>query len=56
MSEEEARKALFELNFEYMQHTPKERLELYDKYREERAKIREKLKEYYSKQLKLEKK
>lgn len=55
MSEEEASKALIALNYEYMQHTPKERLELYDKYREERTKIKEKLKEYYNKQLKLKK-
>lgn len=43
MTEEEARDALFKLNSEYMKHPPKERLKLYDAYREERAKIREEL-------------
>ena len=45
MNEEEAREALFKLNFEYMKHPPKERLELYETYREERAKIRKALAE-----------
>ena len=45
MTEEEARKATFKLNQEYMSHTPKERLELYETYREERAKIRKALAE-----------
>ena len=43
MTEEESRKALFELNNEYMSHTPKERLELYEEYREKREQIRHEL-------------
>lgn len=43
MTEEEAREALFKLNFEYMKHPPKERLKLYEEYKEARAKIREEL-------------
>ena len=43
MTEEEARNALFQLHFEYMIHSPKERLKLYDEYREKRAKIRQAL-------------
>lgn len=45
MTEEEARKALFELHYEYMAHSPKERLKLYDEYQEKRAKIRQALME-----------
>lgn len=43
MTEEEARQALFQINYEYMQHPPKERLELYNEYQEKRAKIRKEL-------------
>ena len=43
MTEEEARKALFQLHFEYMTHTPKERVKLYDEYQRNRSKIREEL-------------
>lgn len=43
MTEEEAKKALFQLHFEYMTHTPKERLKLYDEYQEKRAQIRHEL-------------
>ena len=43
MTEDEARNALFQLHFEYMTHPPKERLKLYDEYREKRSKIREEL-------------
>ena len=46
MTEEQARTALFELHFEYMTHSPKERLKLYDEYREKRSKIREELTKY----------
>lgn len=46
MTEDEARNALFELHFEYMTHSPKERLKLYDEYREKRSKIREELTKY----------
>lgn len=43
MTEEEARCALFKLHQEYMKHTPKERLELYDDYQKNRCKIRDEL-------------
>lgn len=43
MTEEEAKKALFELHYEYMKHTPKERLKLYEEYKEKRNKIKEAL-------------
>ena len=45
MTEDEAKKALFEINFEYMTHTPKERLELYDEYQKKRSEIRSQLKQ-----------
>ena len=34
MTEEEAKKALFQVHYEYMMHPPKERLELYNEYQE----------------------
>ena len=40
MTEQESRKALFELNAEYMSHSAKERLELYDEYQKKRSEIR----------------
>lgn len=43
MTEEEAKKALFELHFEYMTHPAKERLKLYDEYRKKRSQIKEAL-------------
>ena len=43
MTEEESRKALFELNKEYMNHTAKERVELYQQYQEKRGIIRKAL-------------
>lgn len=43
MTEQEAKDALFKLNFEYMHHSPKERLELYDEYIKQRAEIQKKL-------------
>lgn len=46
MTEEEARTALFELHFEYMTHSSKERLKLYDEYRAKRNQIMEQLREY----------
>lgn len=39
MTEQEAKDALFKLNYEYMKHSPKERLELYDEYIKQRAEI-----------------
>ena len=43
MTEEESREALFKINQEYMSHTPKERLELYDEYKQKREFIRSEL-------------
>lgn len=49
MSEEEAKNALFQINFEYMKHPPKERLKLYDEYRQKRQEIKKLLAETMSK-------
>ena len=43
MTEQEAKEALFKLNYEYMHHSPKERLELYDEYVAKRAEIQKAL-------------
>ena len=43
MTEDEAKIALFELNKEYMSHTKKERLKLYDEYKKNRSAIKEAL-------------
>ncbi len=43
MTEEEAKAALFKLHREYMKHTPKERLSLYEEYKTKRQEVREKL-------------
>ena len=43
MTEEEARKALFQLHYNYMMHTPKEREELYEEYQACRREIKNKL-------------
>lgn len=43
MTEEEAKIELFKIHKEYMKHTPKERLRLYDEYREKRNKVKEAL-------------
>ena len=43
MTEEEAKLELFKIHKEYMKHSPKERLKLYDEYREKRNKIKEAL-------------
>lgn len=48
MTEEEAKLALFKLHQEYMTHTPKERLKIYDEYKNEREKIRQELINYIS--------
>ena len=40
MNEQEAKKALFELTYEYMSHKPRERKKLYAKYIEDRNKIK----------------
>ena len=43
MTEEEAKIELFKIHKEYMKHSPKERLRLYDEYREKRNKVKEAL-------------
>ena len=50
MTEEEAKSALFKIHQEYMKHSPKERLKLYDEYREKRNQIKEALSSLVSKQ------
>lgn len=54
MTQEEAKVALFKLHQEYMNHTPKERLELYDEYQKKRGLIREELIKSISSQKKLQ--
>ena len=46
MTEEEARKALFQIHYEYMMHTPNERLKLYDEYQKKRSEIKKELARY----------
>lgn len=46
MTPDEAREALIALHFDYMTHSSKERLELYEEYRSKRNKIMEELKKY----------
>ena len=46
MTPNESREALISLHFEYMNHSSKERLELYEEYRAKRNKIMEQLKKY----------
>lgn len=43
MTEQGAKEALFKLHFEYMSHSPKERLDLYDEYQKKRNEIRQAL-------------
>lgn len=43
MTEEEAKFQLFKIHQEYMKHSPKERLKLYNEYREKRNKVKEAL-------------
>lgn len=43
MTEEEAKKALFDLHFEYMMHPPKEREKLYEEYIQKRGEIKKEL-------------
>ena len=50
MTEEEAKSALFKIHQEYMKHTPKERLKLYDEYKEKRNQIKEALSDLVNKQ------
>lgn len=45
MTEDESRKALFQLHYDYMSHPPKERLKLYDEYKRQREEIRKQLAE-----------
>lgn len=46
MTEEEAKIALFKIHTEYMAHTPRERLKLYDEYQNKRAEVRKALVDY----------
>lgn len=50
MTEDEAKKALFEVHYEYMMHTPKERLKLYDEYQKKRSEIKRELAKMYMSQ------
>lgn len=43
MTEEEARKALFQVHYEYMKNPPQKRLELYDEYQAKRKQIKHEL-------------
>ena len=43
LTEEESKIALFKVNQEYMSHPPKERIDLYAKYKDDREKIRQAL-------------
>lgn len=43
LTEEESRIMLFKINKEYMSHSPKERIGLYQKYKDDREKIRQAL-------------
>lgn len=43
MTEEEAKSELFKIHQEYMKHSPKERLKLYDEYRQKRNRVKEAL-------------
>lgn len=54
MTEKEARDALFKLHEEYMLHTPDERLNLYDEYKQKRAEIRKQLATFISERIKSE--
>ena len=50
MTEEEAKSALFKIHKEYMKHSPKERLKLYEEYKEKRNQIKEALSSLVNKQ------
>ena len=43
MTEEEAKQRLFQIHYEYMQHSKEERLELYEEYKNKRKQIRDAL-------------
>ena len=43
MTEEEAKFELFKIHREYMKHSPKERLKLYNEYKEKRNRVKEAL-------------
>lgn len=49
MTEDEAKKALFKINEEYMLNPPDKRLELYDEYKRQRGIIQQALAETYKK-------
>lgn len=50
MTELEAKEALFRLHLEYMNHTPKERLQLYEEYKYKRNLIKEALLSFVNEQ------
>lgn len=52
MTEEEAKKALFKLHYEYMINPPKKRLELYSEYQKKRNEIKEELSKFVSEKMK----
>lgn len=43
MTEEEAKKALFQIHYNYMMHSPKERALLYPEYQRQRNEIKKEL-------------
>ncbi len=43
MTEDEAKKALFQIHYEYMMHTPKERDALYEEYQAKRNLVKKEL-------------
>ena len=47
MTEEEAKKALFNVHYEYIMHTPREREELYEEYQKKRNEIKHELARLY---------
>lgn len=46
MTEQEAKNALFKIHLEYMSHSPKERVKLYDEYQKARREIKDELAAY----------
>lgn len=43
MTEDEAKKALFQIHYDYMMHEPNERLKLYDEYIQKRDEVKKAL-------------
>lgn len=46
MTEDEAKKALFQIHYEYMRHSKDERSILYNEYQEKRCEIKKELVKY----------